>query len=169
MTDPDTISASETAPVPDATTEPLAGSDRSRLSCDHCALPIPPAELVVDEIDGTARNFCCQGCRSAYRIITGSGLGSFYRQRAWAEAGLPAGAFDAAYDNDYLQQFVQADGDQAELTFLLEGVRCATCVWLNEKILGGLDGVSEARVNYGTHRARAVSYTHLTLPTKRIV
>ncbi len=127
---------------------------QSTLVCDHCDLPIPPADLVIDQINGGQHHFCCQGCRGAYRIITGSGLGRFYEQRDWGEAGLPSGAFETPYDDDYLAQFVESADDHAELTFLLEGLRCATCVWLNEKILSSLEGVVDCRVNYGTHRAR---------------
>ncbi|MDT8440332.1 MAG: heavy metal translocating P-type ATPase [Desulfuromonadales bacterium] len=134
---------------------PTAGTPSAApLHCVHCELPIPPADLVVDEIAGETLHFCCQGCRGAYRIITGSGLGRFYRQRQWDDAGLPADAFTTRYDNDALQRHVQTVDGTAELNFLLEGLRCASCVWLNEKILSGLPGVDEARVNYGTHRAR---------------
>jgi len=130
------------------------GPEASRSTCDHCELPIPDGELVVDEIDGQPRNFCCIGCRGAYRIITGAGLERFYRQRNWQQPGLPEGAFQARYDETFLQQFVQSHPDGAEFSFLLEGLRCATCVWLVEKVLSGLDGVHQVRVNYGTHRAR---------------
>lgn len=120
----------------------------------HCALPIPPADLVSEVVDGTQRHFCCQGCRGAWLIITGAGLDRFYRQRHWEEPGLPEGAFHFAYDDHYLERFVDTDGDAGELSFVVEGLRCASCVWLNEKILAGLDGVETARVNYATHRAR---------------
>ncbi|MGW8312462.1 MAG: heavy metal translocating P-type ATPase [Desulfuromonadales bacterium] len=133
---------------------PGTSGDSSVVKCDHCGLVSPPADLVVDEIDGQLHNFCCQGCRGAYRIITGCGLGRFYTQRNWIGQGLPDGAFKQQYDNAYLEKFVQPAGEQAELSFLLEGLRCATCVWLNERILMGLAGVSDARINYGTHRAR---------------
>ena len=123
-------------------------------TCVHCGLNIPPSDLVTDEIDGESLHFCCQGCRGAYLIITGSGLGRFYEQRQWDEPGLPGGAFSSIYDDAYLQRFVTEAGEQAELTFVLEGLRCASCVWLNEKILYRLPGVEDVRVNYGTHRAR---------------
>ncbi|TLM68876.1 MAG: heavy metal translocating P-type ATPase [Deltaproteobacteria bacterium] len=122
--------------------------------CIHCALPIPPADLVVETVDGVERQFCCQGCRGAWLIITGAGLDRFYRQRHWQEPGLPEGAFETPYDDGYLARFVETDGHTGELSFIVEGLRCASCVWLNEKILSGLDGVESARVNYATHRAR---------------
>ncbi len=124
------------------------------LNCEHCALPIPPAALVTEVIAGTELSFCCQGCRGAYLIITGAGLERYYRQREWAEPGLPDGAFTNPYEDDFLQRFVCTVDGQEELTFVVEGLRCASCVWLNEKLLGNLDGVLSARVNYSTHRAQ---------------
>jgi Cu2+-exporting ATPase len=123
-------------------------------TCEHCTLPIPPADLVVATIDGVDRQFCCQGCRGAYLIITGAGLGRFYRQRSWHEPGLPDGAFANPYDDAYLAAFVEHGQDADELSFVVEGLRCASCVWLNEKVLASLDGVETARVNYATHRVR---------------
>jgi Cu2+-exporting ATPase len=124
------------------------------LICEHCALPIPPSDLVSEEVDGVYRNFCCQGCRGAWLIITGTGLGRFYRQRSWHEPGLPEGAFADPYNDAYLARFVEHGQDADELSFVVEGLRCASCVWLNEKLLATLDGVVTARVNYATHRAR---------------
>jgi Cu2+-exporting ATPase len=125
-----------------------------QLRCEHCALPIPPADLVTEIATGEVKNFCCQGCRGAWLIITGAGLERFYRQRSWQEPGLPGGAYTTSYDDAFLSRFVETDGFTAELSFVVEGLRCASCVWLNEKILAALDGVESARVNYATHRAR---------------
>jgi P-type Cu2+ transporter len=125
-----------------------------QLTCVHCSLPIPPADLVIEAVDGAELHFCCQGCRGAWLIITGAGLERFYQQRSWTEPGLLDGAYATPYDEAYLARFVEHDGDGAELSFVVEGLRCASCVWLNEKILARLDGVTSARVNYATHRAR---------------
>jgi len=124
------------------------------LNCDHCRLPIPPADLITDRIDEEEHRFCCQGCRGAFHIITGTGMADFYRRRDWQEAGLPDGAFEDRFKADFLQRFVVKGDGSDELSFLVEGIRCASCVWLNEKILAGIPGVLEARLNYGTHRAR---------------
>ncbi|KPK25741.1 MAG: hypothetical protein AMJ61_11120 [Desulfobacterales bacterium SG8_35_2] len=123
------------------------------LSCDHCGLDIPPGDLVEASIKDTGHNFCCHGCEGAFRIICGAGLDDFYNKRDWQEPGLPRGAFEAPYDDKYLERFVQAGNGRASISLLLEGIRCAACIWLNERILARLDGVIEARVNYSTHRA----------------
>jgi Cu2+-exporting ATPase len=122
--------------------------------CEHCGLDIAPRDLVTDTIEGVPRRFCCQGCRGAYRIITGAGLGGFYARREWSAPGLPEGAFAEVYDDSFLSGFVIRTQTGTEFSFLLEGIRCASCNWLIERLLATLAGVIEARVNYGTHRVR---------------
>ena len=122
--------------------------------CAHCGLPIPPADLVADRVGDRELRFCCRGCAGAYRIIVGAGLGAFYRRRQWDEAGTPAGAYESGFDDSYLARFVTPAPGGAELVVLVEGIRCASCVWLIERILARIDGVREARVSFATHRAR---------------
>jgi len=122
--------------------------------CIHCDLPIPPPDRVVGTIDGKELHFCCQGCRGAYAIIKGAGLDDFYRKRNWQEPGLPQGAFETTYDAAYLQRFVIPGDSWSEISLLLEGIRCAACIWLIERVLEKLAGVMETRVNYSTHVAR---------------
>ena len=122
-------------------------------TCIHCNLPIPPSDRVIDRIDNQELHFCCQGCRGAYRIITGAGLGDFYKKRDWQEPGLPQGAFETQYTDTYLEHFVRLKEGKAEISLLLEGIRCAACVWLIERVLARLNGVLDIRVNYSTHGA----------------
>ncbi|MDX1775715.1 MAG: heavy metal translocating P-type ATPase, partial [Desulfobulbales bacterium] len=123
------------------------------LTCDHCGLHIPVPDLVEASINNTPHNFCCRGCEGAYRIICGAGLDDFYRKRTWEEPGLPHGAFETQYDDQYLEKFVHHNNGESEIYLLLEGLRCAACVWLNERVLSRLDGILKAQVNYSTHRA----------------
>jgi len=136
-------------------------------SCVHCNLPIPPADLVVDQIDGKELHFCCHGCQGVYRIITGAGLESFYRNRSWDEQGVPTGAFEAEYDEASLAgHVIRRDATTADISLIIEGIRCASCVWLLEKLLVREAGVTAIRVNYGTHRAVIRFNPQETTPAK---
>ncbi len=137
-----------------ATTRPGDNAIHPDGPCVHCGLPIPPGENIIDQSAGVPVGFCCLGCRGAYRLIREAGLERFYRDRRWPEAGVPEGAYSHRFDEAALAGRVRLVPGGAELVFLLEGIRCATCVWLNERILSGLPGVQEARVNYATHRVR---------------
>ena len=136
-------------------------------TCVHCNLPIPPTDLVVDQIDGKELHFCCHGCQGVYRIITGAGLESFYRNRTWDEQGVPSGAFEADYDEASLAgHVILRDETTANISLIIEGIRCASCVWLLEKLLVREAGVTAIRVNYGTHRAVIRFNPQATTPAK---
>jgi len=127
---------------------------QAALTCDHCQLPIPEGQLVLDETDGLRRQFCCHGGLGAFRIISGAGLERFYRQRTWLEPGVPEGVFEQRIDRDLAEAMVTVGPQHHEMHFYVEGIRCSSCVWINEKVLGSLPGVLGVRINYGSHRAR---------------
>ena len=123
------------------------------LRCDHCLLAFPEREAVRADVGGAARVFCCTGCRGVAELIAAEGLSGFYAGRRWDEPGLaadPERPVDAAAFRDAVRR---VDG-LAELDVYIDGIRCASCVWLNERLLATLPGVASARVNYATHRAR---------------
>jgi Cu2+-exporting ATPase len=134
--------------------------------CDHCDLPIPPGALVSETIGGATHCFCCHGCAGAYRIITGAGLSDFYARRDWAASGVPAGVFDTTFSDDYLNRYVELGEEGAEIPLLLEGIRCASCIWLIEQLMGRAPGILAVRVNYGNHRARVRFDPERTTPAR---
>jgi Cu2+-exporting ATPase len=63
-----------------------------------------------------------------------------------------------AYDDPQAQaQFGFEEGPNARgATLILERIRCAACLWANERTLRALSGVLRVDVNYATRRARVV-------------
>jgi Cu2+-exporting ATPase len=120
--------------------------------CDHCLLEFPEREAVRAAMGGAERVFCCAGCRGVYELVVGEGLGAFYAGRQWGEGGLAAQP-DARIDVAAFARAVREVDGLAEAQLYVDGIRCASCVWLNERVLGGTPGVRLARVNYATHRA----------------
>jgi Cu2+-exporting ATPase len=123
------------------------------LRCDHCLLEFPEREAVRDPEHAGARTFCCTGCLGVFRLIAGEGLEAFYAGRRWEERGLAADP-ERPVDAASFQAGVRALEGLSEIDLYVDGIRCASCVWLNERLLSSLPGVRFARVNYATHRAR---------------
>ncbi|MCG8383244.1 MAG: heavy metal translocating P-type ATPase [Gammaproteobacteria bacterium] len=127
--------------------------------CFHCGLSVPKSYSETITILGEERAMCCPGCAAVAQAIVESGMEAFYEHRT---ANAPTGVAlvpdflekARVYDNPAVQKsFVQAlDENIKEAALILEGITCAACVWLNEKHLNSLDGVSQASVNYSTHR-----------------
>ncbi len=134
-----------------AMTSPTTGVLRSApVTCDHCALDVPAGLIERD----AKLQFCCHGCRAAYDIIHGNGLERYYRVRQ--ESGgdrTPAkgtGRKFSEFDDPVFAGLYcrPAGGGELRVTELfLEGVHCAACVWLVEKLPMIAPGVLESRLD----------------------
>ncbi|OHE21675.1 MAG: copper-translocating P-type ATPase [Syntrophobacterales bacterium GWF2_56_9] len=122
--------------------------------CDHCLLEFPERDAVHCDVDGRTKVFCCGGCCGIYRLIHQEGLARFYDRRKWKSGGPPVFSGAKAIDPAPFVGLVRDVDKKSEIDLVIDGIRCASCVWLNEKILEGLEGIDRVRVNYITHRAQ---------------
>jgi len=121
------------------------------LQCDHCLISFPEQGAVYEKIKDAQKVFCCHGCLGIFRLINDEGLEYFYtRRNEWVSGPVDERQIDSAAFADGIRSV----GDEAETDLVLDGIRCASCVWLSEKILMRTKGVNFAQVNYATHRAR---------------
>ncbi|MCP5439206.1 MAG: heavy metal translocating P-type ATPase [Chromatiaceae bacterium] len=128
-------------------------------SCFHCGLPLDPNFRESIPVSGRARSFCCHGCLAVARSIVDAGLEEYYEHRR--EKAVTADVVPEIvrklgfYDHPSVQKsFVRGTKDTREASLLLENIRCAACLWLNERVLRGLDGVIEVDLDYASHHAR---------------
>ncbi|KQV90131.1 cation transporter [Massilia sp. Root351] len=100
---------------------------------------------------------CCPGCAAVAQAIADAGQASYYKDRTGYAATAAQGQLVppelALYDNAD-PRFRARDGStaNAEATLLVEGIRCAACVWLIERRLMQLPGVQRASMNVATER-----------------
>jgi Cu2+-exporting ATPase len=108
-------------------------------SCPHCG-------AFVEGPEGT---YCCRGCELAARIISDAGLLAYYDKRtALPDRPVSAGEIDwSAVPCSTL-----SDGSQ-QVRLHVDGLRCASCVWVTERVLGATEGVQDAHVSYATQTA----------------
>jgi Cu2+-exporting ATPase len=106
--------------------------------CPHCGTPVEGAEDI----------YCCSGCEMAAAIIKGAGLESYYSERE----AFPPRPEGKAGDWDAYPVTVGGDG-MAEIRLQVDGLRCASCVWVTENVLQRTEGVEEATLSYATGRA----------------
>ncbi|HEY7585965.1 MAG TPA: heavy metal translocating P-type ATPase [Candidatus Deferrimicrobiaceae bacterium] len=120
-------------------------------TCAHCLLEIPAGSAIDEDEGGREIQFCCPGCRGIYMLLRSEGLDDFYRRRTGWIPGPPEGYVP---DADGLADSVIARDGWHEATLAISGIRCASCSWVIERYLGGRKGVTSARVNYATGRAK---------------
>jgi Cu2+-exporting ATPase len=125
--------------------------------CTHCDLPVP-AGLIDPDAD---EQFCCNGCRMVYEAIHGCGLQRFYELKDEADPKQRATTTGKGYepfdDPAFAKLYVkQPQPGIKSIELYLEGVHCAACVWLVERLPYVLDGVLEARLDIGRRLAHIV-------------
>lgn len=101
---------------------------------------------------------CCAGCAAAVETIHGLGLGDYYCFRGEQLASIPAAGEElslALFDlPELVAPFVEISGEQRTLTLSLDGVHCAACVWLIERALKEMPGVTSVSLNLTTLRLK---------------
>jgi P-type Cu2+ transporter len=128
-------------------------------SCYHCNEPIPSGFRATLEIAGEQQAFCCYGCQAIAETIVSGGLDNFYQHRT--QASLKPDEFTQAqqdelllYDDPALQEdFVNHEGETSEAALSITGITCAACIWLLEREINALKGVTSFTVNHSTHKA----------------
>lgn len=129
-------------------------SEPAAQDCFHCGLPVPADSAWQVAIDGAERAMCCPGCEAVAQAIVDNGLEDYYRSRQSLPQGVAAAVPDALklYDAPELaDRFTAADGG-GEATLSVEGIRCAACVWLIEKRLSQVPGLTAANLNVATQK-----------------
>lgn len=115
-------------------------------SCTHCGLPVPTHLQTESE-----SWFCCAGCEVAYTIL--QDLDSCILEELNDQE--PAGRSDLSYEEMDHPQFRELYAREPEpglyqIRFHLEGMHCASCLFVIEKLPGFMPGVISARVNLST-------------------
>jgi Cu2+-exporting ATPase len=124
-------------------------------SCFHCGLPVLEPGRHRVAVLGAGREMCCAGCEAVARAIVAGGFEQYYASRGAPGVRPEALPPVALYDDPQAQrEFVAAPAEGVrEATLILDRIRCAACLWLNEQSLRRVPGVLRADVNFTTQRA----------------
>lgn len=129
-------------------TERSVPRSASEVCCTHCGSPVPAG--LVEE--GSPQQFCCNGCRGAFAVITGCGLDQYYRLAEAARTAPPRVEGEASvyayYDDaEFMRLHTRPlPGGLCSIDLTVAQVHCMACVWLLEKLPGIVPGVRTAEV-----------------------
>lgn len=128
--------------------------------CTHCRDPVPRGCVEP----GAELQFCCAGCRTAHEVIHGCGLDRYYALRDTVDVPgatdadgtrppprrLAGGRDHAEFDDPaFARLYVRQRPDGMCVTELfLEGVHCAACLWLVERLPRVVPGLIESRLDF---------------------
>ena len=169
---------------------PSRSEIREPSGCHHCGAPlgVQSPTLVVS---GREVRVCGDACRTAVDTIAGAGLDAWYDIRthsdargattadplhrseldAWrvpeVEATLLRRGSDRGADDDNHTGTVHGNrtgtnAGHTAVTLTVEGMRCAGCAWLVERLLASVPGVSATTVDFPLRRAEVRFDTRAT-------
>ena len=151
-------------------------------ACHHCGAPLGlhSPKIVVS---GQEVQVCGDACRTSVETIANAGLDAWYGLRthsdahgaatadprhraeleAWrvpeVEASLLRPGGDSGGDDDH---HASTEPGSGAVTLTVEGMRCAGCAWLVERLLASVPGVNAATVDFPLRRAEVRFDTHTT-------
>ena len=128
----------------------------SDVKCDHCHLVFDESVMINEE----ELNFCCKGCQGVYHLLKDDGLDSFYDKLGNRSISPPLEVIDYTqrFDSQSFEDTfitVTEDGFK-QINLIIEGIHCAACIWLNEKVLYDTDGIVSADINFSNNKAKII-------------
>ena len=121
-------------------------SKEVKVACHHCGEQCEekrPMEGVY--------NFCCEGCRAVYILLSGSGLGDFYKVQPNAGLKIQEDEDDLSFldDNKVVDQIsIFRTKGICKIVLSIPQIHCSACIWLLEHLDQLDEGVRSSRVNF---------------------
>jgi len=127
--------------------------------CTHCHLEFDES-VMIKEPEKPELNFCCNGCQGVYHLLKDDGLDSFYDKLGKNKLSKPLAIGDDSSNFD-MESFVSRYIKITEEGFnrvdlIIEGIHCAACIWLNEKVLNEMPGIVEININFTNNKAKII-------------
>ncbi len=128
----------------------------SKVKCNHCHLEFSESIMIKEE----ELNFCCKGCQGVYHLLHDQNLDSFYDKlgnrtiQPPLEVSSDLNKFDTqSFEKIYV---TEDENGYKKVDLIIEGIHCAACIWLNEKVLYNTDGIIDANINFTNNKAKIV-------------
>jgi Cu+-exporting ATPase len=127
---------------------------------------------MIQEEDNPDVYFCCNGCQGVYHLLKEDGLDSFYEKMGNSTIAPPlqvegdSSSFDM---ESFKERYIKTTADGfSSVDLIIEGIHCAACIWLNEKVLDSTEGVVEATINFTNNKAKII-WDEETIPLSKII
>lgn len=119
-----------------------------KIICYHCGEDCPNDKIAIDD-----KYFCCNGCKTVYRLLADSGLDTYYRlEDNPGQIPTPSAYGDrfAYLDLDRVKEklFDFSEGGFSRITFALPQIHCTSCIWLLENLYRLHPGIKKSEVNF---------------------
>ncbi|KIM08669.1 MAG: metal ABC transporter ATPase [Sulfurovum sp. FS06-10] len=129
------------------------------VKCTHCQLAFDETVMITEK-DTPNVYFCCNGCQGVYHLLKDDGLDSFYEKLGNNTIAPPlqVGTDSSNFDMEsFRQRYIKPTAEGfSSVDLVIEGIHCAACIWLNEKVLANTEGIVDASINFTNNKAKIV-------------
>ena len=129
------------------------------VQCTHCQLEFDETVMITEE-ENPGVYFCCNGCQGVYHLLKEDGLDSFYDKVGNSTIAPPlvVESDSSSFDMEsFKQRYITTTQDGfSSIDLVMEGIHCAACIWLNEKVLAQREGIVDASINFTNNKAKIV-------------
>jgi len=130
----------------------------AKVQCSHCRLEFDESIMIQEKEDNLY--FCCNGCQGVYHLLKSEHLDSFYEKlgnRVIAPPLESTASMQSFELDSFKSRYVKSTKEGFKsIDLIIEGIHCAACVWLNEKVLSDSNGVLEASINFTNNKAKVI-------------
>ncbi len=134
--------------------------------CFHCGNDCPSDYYIIED-----KNFCCQGCKSVYQILSTNKLCSYYSYND--HPGATRARIDKRFDYLSAPAIISelidyTDQDVTIVTFYIPHIHCSSCLWLLEQMNKINPAVHYCRVDF-LKKQLNIRFEHQKLSLQQLV
>ncbi|MDH5379426.1 MAG: heavy metal translocating P-type ATPase metal-binding domain-containing protein [Cyclobacteriaceae bacterium] len=142
-----------------------SGLKNEATQCYHCGTNC------TGSIEFSGKPFCCEGCKTVFRIISENGLDDYYTLEKFPGKSLSTTEDDrfAYLENEQIADTLYEfkDGEKAIITLKIPDVHCSSCVWLLENLSAINKNVLDCRVNF-IRKEATISFLYKTFSLRKL-
>lgn len=135
-------------------------------ACYHCGDEIVGKAILIQE-----KQFCCNGCKGVYQLLSENNLGNFYKMES--QPGTKPSS-ENTYKYNFLDvesirsKFIEFDdGELTRINLHLPSIHCSSCIYLLENITKIESKILSCQVNFSKREASIV-YESSKLPLSQL-
>ncbi|GMQ26860.1 heavy metal translocating P-type ATPase metal-binding domain-containing protein [Algoriphagus sp. oki45] len=137
--------------------------------CYHCGEDCQEGVVAFDD-----KNFCCQGCRLVYEVLSQNDLCEYYALeptpgKTQKNQSRLKNRFDYLDDPEVVNQLIDFRNEQeSHITFHIPLIHCASCIWLLENLFQINSAIVSSRVDFLKKKVQ-VKFLHQKISLKEVV
>ncbi|WP_289061417.1 heavy metal translocating P-type ATPase metal-binding domain-containing protein [uncultured Zobellia sp.] len=135
-------------------------------NCFHCGNDCDSNAIVLDD-----KNFCCNGCKTVYEILSSNDLNYYYDIQS--AAGATPKAIDGRYafldSTAITERLIEFnDGDIQIVNLHIPHIHCSSCIWVLENLNKLNASIKSTQVNFPKKTVR-ITYNSADVSLKEVV